>query len=744
MTGKKKKSKKHSDPFLERERKNYENPIPSREFILQVLEEKGKPLTFEPLFKALGLSGDEHEIALDRRLRAMTRDGQLLYNRRQQYCAVDKSDLIAGRVIGHADGFGFLHRDCGGDDLFLSPRQMRALFDGDRALVQIIGLDRRGREEAAVVEILQRNTQQVVGRLDIEKGVGFVTPEKKRLHQEIVIPPESLNGAEQGDIVTTKIVEQPDNKRHRPVGEVVEVLGAHMQADMAVGIAIRSHDIPAEWPEAVIEETVLIPDEVPKKAIEGRTDLRTLPLVTIDGEDARDFDDAVYCKRTAKGWRLLVCIADVSAYVQPGSELDKEAIKRSTSVYFPDRVIPMLPEKLSNGLCSLNPKVDRLCMTADLQFDAEGNLKRSKFYQAVMRSQARLTYTEVGAIIEDSDAGLCEKYADLLPALYDLNALYEILLQARQQRGAIDFDTVETRIIFNKDGSIDDIVPLQRNSAHRIIEECMLAANVATAKFLLRRKIPALFRNHEGPQAERLADLRSFLAEFGLTLEGGDKPKAGDYARMLAKVAERPEAHLIQTVMLLSLSQAMYEPVNKGHFGLAYDGYTHFTSPIRRYPDLLVHRAIKHAIAGGSKKDYRYSEADMLQFGEQCSTHERRADLATRDVMDWLKVDYMQHKVGEQFQGTITSVNSFGLFVELDDVYVDGLVHISALQSDYYHFDPVGHRLVGERSGQTFRLGDRMRVTLAAVNLDDKKIDFVPADAPKGKKRSKKRRKKRK
>ncbi|NEV62507.1 ribonuclease R [Thiorhodococcus minor] len=726
---------KTRDPHREREAKKYANPIPSREFILETLTAQGAPLLFEELAEVLALKEEQDVIALERRLGAMVRDGQLVRNRNQAYCPVNKRDLIAGRVIGHPDGFGFVRPDEGGDDLYLYHKEMRALFHGDRVVVRVSGRDRRGRLEGAVVEILERNTRSVVGRLYQESGVGFVAPDNKRLTHDIIIPSDRINGAEQGQIVMAEITDQPTH-RTQPIGRVQEVLGDHMAPGMETDIAIRTHDLPVEWPAEVETEIAGLGAEVPEAAKEGRTDLRKLPLVTIDGADARDFDDAVYCERKPKGWKLLVCIADVSSYVRPGTALDAEAQKRGNSVYFPDRVIPMLPEVLSNGLCSLNPQVDRLCMTAEIYVSLEGKVTRTRFFEAVMRSQARLTYDQVAAMVVDGDAPLCERFAEVLPHLHELYQLFQVLQARRAERGAIDFDTTETKFAFNEQGRIEAVVPQVRNDAHRLIEECMLAANVAAARLFQRKRIPAIYRIHDTPSEEKLTDLREFLGQLALKLPGGAKPTAADYAELLAQVQDRPDRRLIQTVLLRSMQQAMYSSDNAGHFGLAYDAYTHFTSPIRRYPDLIVHRLIKHLIAGGKAADLELSQTDLQQVAEQCSGTERRADEATRDAEDWLKCEFMQDKLGESFDGTITSVNSFGIFVELDEVYVDGLVHITALDNDFYHFDPIGHRLHGERTGMVYRLGDRLRVQVAAVNLDDRKIDFVPADsAGRGKRR---------
>lgn len=718
-----------ADPHHQREAKKYENPIPSREFILETLANNGAPLLFDDLASALSLSEEQDLVALDRRLGAMVRDGQLVRNRNQAFCLVNKCDLIAGRVIGHPDGFGFVRPDQGGDDLYLYPKEMRALFHGDRVVVRVSGRDRRGRLEGAVVEILERNTRTIVGRLHKEGGVGFVAPDNKRLSHDIIIPSDRLEGAEQGQIVVVEIIDQPTH-RTPPIGRIRDVLGNHMAPGMETDIAIRTHNLPVEWPAEVEAEIAGLGAEVPEEAKSGRTDLRQLALVTIDGADARDFDDAVYCERKPKGWKLLVCIADVSSYVRPGTALDREAQARGNSVYFPDRVIPMLPEILSNGLCSLNPQVDRLCMAAELYIGLDGKVTRTRFFEAVMRSQARLTYDQVAAMVVDGDGELCARFAEILPHLHELYQLYQVLHAARVARGAIDFDTTETKFVFNAQGRIEAVVPLVRNDAHRLIEECMLAANVAAAKLFQRKRMPAIYRIHDTPSEEKLTDLREFLGQLGLRLPGDVKPTTADYAQLLEEVKGRPDRRLIQTVLLRSMQQAMYSSDNAGHFGLAYDAYTHFTSPIRRYPDLMVHRVIKHLIAGGTAAELDYSKIDLQQIAEQCSGTERRADEATRDAEDWLKCEFMQDKLGEKFEGTITSVNSFGIFVELDEFYVDGLVHITALDNDYYHFDPIGHRLTGERTGTVYRLGDRLRVQVAAVNLDDRKIDFVLAQPP--------------
>ncbi len=731
----KKKTAKELDPHRARESRKYSNPIPSREYIIALLEEYGAPMQGEELAAQLDLKAENELEALRRRLNAMERDGQLVKNRRGAFFLVNRKELISGRVIGHKDGFGFLKPDVGGDDLFLSPRQMRTLLNGDRAVVRLAGIDSRGRKEGALVEVLERANRLVVGRIYIEGGLGFVVPDNKRISQDLVVKEADLFGATHGQMVVAEILEQP-SKRSQPIARVSEILGEHMAPGMETDVAIRTHELPVDWPAEVESEISNLGNAVKEEAKQGRVDLRQLPLVTIDGEDARDFDDAVYCEAKPKGWKLIVCIADVSSYVLPGTALDREARLRGNSVYFPDRVIPMLPEVLSNGLCSLNPEVDRLSMSCELYIDKQGKIIRSKFYTSVMRSHARLTYTEVAAMLLDSDKVLCQRYAKLLPHLRQLHALYRVLHGSRSVRGAIDFDTTETKFAFDEESKVERILPMHRSDAHRLIEECMLAANVAAARLLLRKKLPALYRVHEGPKDDKLTELRAFLGELGLQLSGGDKPQAKDYGDLLQAIQGRPDSHLIQTVMLRSLSQAVYSANNIGHFGLAFPAYAHFTSPIRRYPDLIIHRAIKHLTEGRTPEDFDYSLGELESLGEHCSNTERRADEATRDVVAWLKAEYMMDKVGEEFDGIISSVTSFGLFVELSEIYVEGLVHITALDNDYYHFDPIGHRLTGERSGRRFRLGDPVRIKVAAVNLDDRKIDFVLVSAGSSKRRT--------
>ncbi|MFL0810404.1 MAG: ribonuclease R [Agarilytica sp.] len=737
------KKKKLHDPFADREAAKYQNPIPSRELISQVLEKASGPLTLERIAEQLNVSDEEPLEALRRRLKAMVRDGQLLPNRKREFGLIAKMDLVRGRVQGHRDGFGFLVPKDGGKDIFLTHRQMQKVFDGDEVLVSPGEVDFKGRQEGKIIEVLERHTRQLVGRICQQGGASFVRPDNPRYTQDIIVAADATMSASSGQFVVVEITQFPD-RHQRPEGKVVEVLGDHMAPGMEIDVAIRSNDIPHVWPADVEAQAKEFTEEVKEQDKQHRVDLRHLPFVTIDGEDARDFDDAVYCEnKRGGGWRLYVAIADVSHYVKPKSALDNEALVRGNSVYFPDYVVPMLPQVLSNGLCSLNPHIDRLCMVCEMTISVAGKISSYKFYEGLMHSHARLTYTKVGKMIEEREnpaSSIRKKHEALLPYLDNLYDLYLQLRKARGIRGAIDFDTNETRILFDEQRKIEKIVPVERNDAHKLIEECMLAANVCTAKFLQEHKIPALYRVHEGPSEQKRELLLEFLQGVGIFIKASEQLTPQDYCQIMDQVGDRPDAHLIQMVMLRSMNQARYQPENQGHFGLAYSAYTHFTSPIRRYPDLLVHRAIRAVIRSDieSKKVqrvdsasqqpfiklYPYSANDMLSFGEQCSVTERRADEATRDVVSWLKCEYLREHVGESFGGVVSAVTSFGLFVELNDIYIEGLVHITSLPHDYYRHEVAQHRLVGERSRREFGIGDALRVQVASVNLDERKIDF--------------------
>jgi ribonuclease R len=707
--------------------------LPSGEAILHALNRRGVPVAERELESLLRIEPGQRE-AFARRIAEMERDGEIIRNRRDAICVVAKLDLVRGRVHGHPDGFGFLVRDDAGPDIFLGPKEMHQALHGDRVVARVSGVDRRGRPEGRIVEVLERGQQRLVGRLRSEHGILFVTAEEKRISHEFLVPPQAANGATPGQVVTIEIVAQP-SKHAQPVARVIEVLGNYADPGMEIEIALRKHALPHVFSREAERLCAALPDGVTEEDRAGRTDLTGLALVTIDGESAKDFDDAVYCEpisphpplkkggaHGAGGFRLVVAIADVSHYVKNGDALDQEAQLRGNSVYFPRRVIPMLPEKLSNGLCSLNPKVPRLAMACDMRIDAHGEIQSYQFYPAVFRSRARLTYTEVAAMLEDEQGEAARRHRELVPHLRELYRLYKQLARARERRGAIDFETIETEMIFDEHGKIARIVPMKRNEAHRLIEECMLAANVCTSDFLHAHRHPMLYRIHEGPTPEKLSALRDFLKGFGLQLGGGNDPHARDYAKLLTRVRDRPDAQLLQTVMLRSLQQAVYSPDNAGHFGLAYESYTHFTSPIRRYPDLLVHRAIKSAL-----KRRRYEVGDWHKLGLHCSMTERRADDATRDVTAWLKCYYMKDRVGETFTGSVSGVTAFGAFVALDEIYVEGLVHISELGKDYFHFDAARHMLLGERTGRRFRLGDRLQVTLVRADLDSSRIDFTLA-----------------
>ena len=726
------------DPHAAREQGRYEHPIPSREVILGLLEAADAPMAFAGIAEELGLSGERDLDALGKRLRAMQRDGQIISGRRGAYGVPKRMDLLRCRVMGHRDGYGFARPLEGeAEDLFLSAREMYQVFDGDEVLASVAGLDRRGRAEGQIVEVLTRAHAKVVGRYMEESGIGFLLPHNTRIRNHILIPPKAKGGARHGQLVSVVLTDYPSATLGAK-GEVEEVLGDHLDPGLEIDVAIRAHGIPWEWPDEVLREAGALGEEPAEADKAHRVDLRNVPFVTIDGEDARDFDDAVWCEEAPDGFRLRVAIADVSHYVPLGSALDEEASIRGNSVYFPERVVPMFPEVLSNGLCSLKPEVDRLAMVCDMQIDRSGQLQGYTFYEAVIHSHARLTYTDVGAVIENGwSPDVPAERGEEIERLY---RLYQVLRSAREQRGALDFDTQETRILFDEQRKIAAIKPVRRNDAHKLIEECMLIANVATAQFLEALEQPALFRVHEGPSAEKLENLRAFLGELSLDLPGGLKPTPEHYQSLLATVEGRDDSHIIQTMLLRSLSQAVYQPENAGHFGLHYEAYAHFTSPIRRYPDLLVHRAIRSAIRGRGKnahinrvkgavvlkreRIYPYDTAAMVALGEQCSMTERRADDATREVDAWLKCEFLKDRIGEEFEGVIAAVTNFGVFVELSDLYIEGLMHVSALPGDYYHFDQAKQRLIGERTRQIFQLGGAVTVRVARVDLDDRKIDL--------------------
>jgi ribonuclease R len=721
---------RYADPHAEREAQRYEHPIPSREAILALLAERGSLLREDDIAAALGIDDEQRREALDKRLRAMLRDGQLLQSRRGGVAPAEKIGLITGTVLANAEGYGFLRPDEGGDDLYLSPAQMRQVLHGDRVLASVVGIDRRGRRQGAIREVLERRSPRLVGRVVEEHGVVVVDPDDRRL-QDMLIPPDERNGARAGQIVIAEITEPPTSQRG-PIGRIVSVLGDRLKPSLLVEMAIESHGLPQEWPVDVTRAAEAVEPRVLPPEYAGRVDLRDTPLVTIDGADARDFDDAVYAEPVrGGGFKLLVAIADVSHYVQPETALDREAYERGTSVYFPGFVVPMLPETLSNGICSLNPEVERLCMVCEMRVSEAGEVTRSKFYSGLMRSHARLTYDEVWRAIGEGDGDTRRGMGKLLPHIENLHALYKAFDAARKRRGTIEFETSEVEYRLDERGEVVSLGAHARNDAHKLIEECMIAANVEAARFLARKKIPALFRVHAPPPADKYEDLLTFLREYKLKLPPIGEVQPRDFAALLKRVSERPEVDLFRTVLLRSQSLASYQPTNQGHFGLALDAYAHFTSPIRRYPDLLVHRAIRYALSGGKPAAYLYTESKMTAMASHCSRTERRAEEAERDVDERYKCAWMEKHVGSEFAGVVTGVTSFGLFVELTESKVSGLVHITQLRNDYYQFDARRHELRGDRTGTVFRLGDAVQVQVLRASMEDRRIDFrlVPARA---------------
>ena len=725
-----------ADPHAHREAQRYEKPIASREMILQVLAAQDGPMDDQALAQKLELTEPDRFEALQKRLGAMLRAGQLLQNRRGGYVPAAQAELIAGSVIANPDGFGFLRPEKGGDDLFLPPYEMRKVSHGDRVLVSLTGMDRRGRGEATIVEVLERRLTRLLGRYTEELGIAYVVPDDKRIQRNVMVPQDARNDARAGQLVVVEIT-TPQDAHRPPIGRVLAVLGDKLTASQAVEAAIHGHDIPHEFPPEVLAQATAVPLEVQYDETASRVDLRRVPLVTIDGEDAKDFDDAVWCEPNADGFRLIVAIADVSHYVRPGTPLDDEAQLRATSVYFPGFVVPMLPETLSNGICSLNPAVDRLCFCCDMQVGRDGIVTSSRFYEAVMHSHARLTYTDVWnavgeGIPEDEHDAALAKIGPLLPQVQRLHQLYKVLDRARAKRGAIEFESSEVRFVLDAKGVVTQAGMLQRNDAHKLIEECMIAANVQAALYLMQARVPAPYRDHDRPPESKYADLEEFLKEFQLRVPPWAKVRPKDLRALLEKIRERPDAALLESVILRSQSLAVYAPDNIGHFGLALEAYAHFTSPIRRYPDLLVHRAIKHALAGGRPEAYEYSPHEMASLSLQCSERSRRADEAQREVDERYRAAWMESHVGKEFDGTISGVTSFGLFVELDDSKVNGLVHVTQLPRDFYHFDAVRKTLTGERRGREFRLGDRVRIVVLKASVEERKIDFRLAEEDAG------------
>ena len=703
-----------SDPYQKRESEKYDNPIPSREYILSFVNKK--PLSKYQLYDLLKIDNQQRK-ALTQRLKAMVRDQQLSCNRDGIYRKYNNKGVMSGTVIANPKGFGFIVLDAGGKDLRLSAQQMQLVFHGDKVTARL--LNQRG--DAQIIKVI-KSIKTLVGRLHLEEGkTAYVVVDDRRIKHNINIPTVDKNHQNE-QIVIVEITQSPTLKTLAQ-GKITQVLGTYMDEGVETDSALYRNGIPVDFSAAALVQTNNLPTTVSKSNKRGRIDISKMKLITIDGEDSRDFDDAVYAEPTKNGWKLVVAIADVSHYVKEGSDLDKDAIERGNSVYFPHRVVPMLPEALSNGLCSINPNVLRLCMACEMNIDANGNLLDYQFYPAVMRSHARLNYTKVSQILEHQEPQLTQEYAAVMDNLNTLYDLYKALKVARIKRGVMDFDRIESQILFNSNGKIDNIVARSRNDAHKLIEECMLMANQATAKFLAHHDEDFLYRIHPKPTAEKVEVTRQFLKAIGLTLEGGAQPESKDFAKVLEIAKGRDDENIIKTVVLRTMKQAVYTPANEGHFGLAFADYTHFTSPIRRYPDLLVHRAIKRILNKKSRKPSK----KMIETGVHLSITERRADDATRDVEQWLKCEYMRDKVGQNFNGIISGVAGFGIFIELSDVFVEGMIAIRDMKDDYYIFDDIHHQLKGERTGKVYRLGDTIKIQVASVSLDDRQIVFTPA-----------------
>ena len=701
-----------SDPHYLREAEKYESPIPSREHILSFIQKR--PKSKRQLFELLSIE-DEQKKAFERRLRAMVRDKQLSCNKNGVYRPFSNRGLISGTVIANPKGFGFVSLDKGGKDLRLSSQQMKLVFHGDKVKVRLLNR----KLDAEIVQVTQ-TVKTLVGRLHINQDECYVVVDDRRIKHEIDIV-ELIEGCADNQVVVVEVLNSPTLEKNAS-GRITSIIGNYLDEGVEVDSAIHRHEIPAIFGDKVLEESAKLPNKVLTKDKKGRVDVTHLELVTIDGEDSRDFDDAVYAIPSKNGWKLMVAIADVSHYVKEGSQLDAESLERGNSVYFPHRVVPMLPESISNGLCSLNPELERLCMVCEMEIDSLGSLLEYKFYSAVMLSHARLTYTEVNEMLENKKSKLRKKYKKIENNIDFLYGLYQTLRISRQKRGVMDFDRIESQILFDDQGKIENIVARKRNDAHRLIEECMLMANQAAAKYLQKENEDFLYRVHPKPTPEKVEITRQFLTAIDLRLDGGLEPESSDFAKLLKNASGREDENIIKTVVLRTMKQATYTPNNEGHFGLAFEDYAHFTSPIRRYPDLLVHRAIKRALSN----KHRERSNKMVELGAHLSMTERRADDASRDVEQWLKCEYMRDKVGESFNGVISGVAGFGLFVELTEIFVEGLISVRDLKEDYFIYDDVHHQLKGQRGGRIYRLGDLIKVKVASVNLDDRKIEFVP------------------
>jgi len=695
----------------------------STDIVLKYLSQRQEPANTKAIAETLGRIGKEGRQETFDILEKLRDDGKVMQLSKHRWAMKHAIQDHRGRVVGHVDGHGYVLTDDSREKVFLRTHEMREVLHNDVVRVRIVGRDRRKKLFGQILEVVERGNALIVGRYFEENNLHFVVPDDQRIGQDIFVLSEHTLGAQSGQVVSVKITKHP-TKNFQPVGEISEVLGDYLAPGMEIQIAIRKHQLPHEWPDAVERQIKGFDEEVKSTDFEGRKDIRALPLVTIDGEDARDFDDAVYCQPLNNGRsRLIVAIADVSSYVKPQSPLDLEAWQRGTSVYFPNNVIPMLPEILSNGLCSLKPAVDRLCFVCDMQIDRNGDIESYDFYQAVMHSHARLTYTQVAALIEGDTAssGIDESLQSSIMDLYELS---QRLGARRRASGTIEFEIPEPVILFDEERKIDRIVARTRNNAHRLIEECMLAANICASLMLDDSELVGIYRVHEAPDEERIAEARVFLRQFKLLLNGGDQPQPRHFSEVIDKVDDPLTAKIVQTALLRSMKQALYSTENEGHFALNFDSYTHFTSPIRRYPDLLVHRQIRRLLENPKVKDDEQTTLQIKQTAEQASMAERRAESATREAVQWLKCEFMSHKIGDNLWGVVSSVTDFGLFVELEEFYVDGLVHITSLGQDYYRFDADKRQLIGENSGTAYHVGQRLEVQVARVDMEQGRIDF--------------------
>ncbi|BGI51038.1 MAG: ribonuclease R [Arsenophonus endosymbiont of Ceratovacuna japonica] len=719
--------------YKDQEFQKYHSSIISCEYILKILEKYTIPISKQEIAKILNINKKEELEFLYYLLRKMEHDDKLIFTSHKCYILPKRLNLIKGTVIGHRNGFGFLRIEGKKDDFYISLQEMKKVMHNDIVLIQLLNKDKQGRTKVHIIKVLIPRNNKIIGRYFLKSNIGgYVIPNDSRLSFNILIPKNNVNGAKIGDVVVVKILIRP-YLHIKAIGNIIKVLGKNIGTEAIIDIALRTHEIPYIWPYQVRKQISNLSNQISLSAKKGRIDLCQLPLVTIDSEDACDFDDAVYCMpKKGGGWCLLVAIADVSYYVRPQTALDNEALSRGNSVYFPLRVIPMLPEIISNELCSLKPKVERLCIVCEIQLSVIGKIIAYKFYEAVMRSHVQLTYTKVWKILQ-GDKKLRQSYQDLVPHLEELYRLYKVLYNERIKRGAISFESKEAKFIFNAEKRIAQIDSIERNDAHKLIEECMILANIAAAHFIEQNKEPSLYRVHDKPKKDNIINLRTVFSELNLTLYGGMKPRSIDYAKMMNEIAKRPDYELLQTMILRSMKQAIYDSENRGHFGLSLKSYAHFTSPIRRYPDLVLHRSIKYLIYVQNNNHHYYSTStggwhsninEIFKLGKHCSMTERRADEATNDVANWLKCDFMQKQVGNIFSGIITSVTNFGIFVRLKDFFIDGLVHISSINNDYYYYDNIRQRLIGQSSGIIYRLGDKVKIRVEAVHMDECKIDF--------------------